>query len=85
VLPRLARLIGEGPSSAGGRRRQLLQGVPKILEGGSIASRPAAAFFPKVESDSGAPMAASHAYGEIARIRMMRGFHNQTVVVLSIA
>jgi hypothetical protein len=33
----------------------------------------------------GAPLAGFYTYGEIARTRGMRGFHNQTLVVLSIA
>jgi hypothetical protein len=33
----------------------------------------------------GAPVAGFYTYGEIARTRGMRGFHNQTLVVLSIA
>jgi hypothetical protein len=33
---------------------------------------------------SGAPVAGFYTYGEIARIRGVRGFHNQTLVVLSI-
>jgi hypothetical protein len=34
---------------------------------------------------AGAPIAGFYTYGEIARTRGMRGFHNQTLVVLSIA
>jgi hypothetical protein len=34
---------------------------------------------------SGAPVAGFYTYGEIARTRGLRGFHNQTLVVLSIA
>jgi hypothetical protein len=34
---------------------------------------------------AGAPVAGFYTYGEIARTRGMRGFHNQTLVVLSIA
>jgi hypothetical protein len=34
---------------------------------------------------SGAPVAGFYTYGEIARTRGIRGFHNQTLVVLSIA
>jgi hypothetical protein len=34
---------------------------------------------------SGAPVAGFYTYGEIARLRGLRGFHNQTLVVLSIA
>jgi hypothetical protein len=34
---------------------------------------------------SGAPVAGFYTYGEIARTRGVRGFHNQTLVVLSIA
>ena len=33
---------------------------------------------------SGAPVAGFYTYGEIARTRGLRGFHNQTLVVLSI-
>jgi hypothetical protein len=33
----------------------------------------------------GAPVAGFYTYGEIARTRGMRGFHNQTLVILSIA
>jgi hypothetical protein len=33
----------------------------------------------------GAPVAGFYTYGEIARTRGMRGFHNQTLVVLSVA
>ena len=33
---------------------------------------------------SGAPVAGFYTYGEIARTRGVRGFHNQTLVVLSI-
>jgi len=33
---------------------------------------------------SGAPVAGFYTYGEIARIRGVRGFHNQTLVILSI-
>ena len=36
------------------------------------------------ESAGGAPVAGFYTYGEIARTRGMRGFHNQTLVVLSI-
>ena len=36
-------------------------------------------------SGAGAPVAGFYTYGEIARTRGMRGFHNQTLVVLSIA
>jgi hypothetical protein len=36
-------------------------------------------------SADGAPIAGFYTYGEIARTRGMRGFHNQTLVVLSIA
>ena len=36
-------------------------------------------------SGGGAPVAGFYTYGEIARTRGMRGFHNQTLVVLSIA
>jgi hypothetical protein len=36
-------------------------------------------------SACGAPVAGFYTYGEIARVRGMRGFHNQTLVVLSIA
>jgi hypothetical protein len=32
----------------------------------------------------GAPLAGFYTYGEIARVRGARGFHNQTLVVLSI-
>ncbi len=47
---------------------------------------------PKVENEiarlaasaAGAPVAGFYTYGEIARIRGTRGFHNQTLVVLSI-
>jgi hypothetical protein len=35
-------------------------------------------------SADGAPVAGFYTYGEIARTRGMRGFHNQTLVVLSI-
>jgi hypothetical protein len=35
-------------------------------------------------SAAGAPVAGFYTYGEIARTRGMRGFHNQTLVVLSI-
>jgi hypothetical protein len=35
-------------------------------------------------SAGGAPVAGFYTYGEIARTRGMRGFHNQTLVVLSI-
>jgi hypothetical protein len=34
---------------------------------------------------TGAPVAGFYTYGEIARTRGMRGFHNQTLVVLSVA
>ena len=34
---------------------------------------------------SGAPVAGFYTYGEIARTRGMRGFHNQALVVLSIS
>jgi hypothetical protein len=34
---------------------------------------------------AGAPVAGFYTYGEIARTHGMRGFHNQTLVVLSIA
>jgi hypothetical protein len=34
---------------------------------------------------AGAPVAGFYTYGEIARTRGVRGFHNQTLVVLSIA
>jgi hypothetical protein len=34
---------------------------------------------------AGAPVAGFYTYGEIARTRGMRGFHNQTLVVLSVA
>jgi hypothetical protein len=34
---------------------------------------------------AGAPVAGFYAYGEIARTRGLRGFHNQTLVVLSVA
>jgi hypothetical protein len=34
---------------------------------------------------SGAPIAGFYTYGEIARTRGLRGFHNQTLVVLSVA
>ncbi|MDQ4130405.1 MAG: FIST C-terminal domain-containing protein [Actinomycetota bacterium] len=34
---------------------------------------------------AGAPVAGFYTYGEIARTRGMRGFHNQTLVVLSLA
>jgi hypothetical protein len=34
---------------------------------------------------SGAPVAGFYTYGEIARTRGPRGFHNQTLVVLAIA
>jgi hypothetical protein len=34
---------------------------------------------------AGAPVAGFYTYGEIARLRGLRGFHNQTLVVLSIA
>ena len=34
---------------------------------------------------SGAPIAGFYTYGEIARTRGPRGFHNQTLVVLSLA
>jgi hypothetical protein len=37
------------------------------------------------ESAGGAPIAGFYTYGEIARTRGVRGFHNQTLVVLSIA
>ena len=33
---------------------------------------------------SGAPVAGCYTYGEIARTRGVRGFHNQTLVLLSI-
>jgi hypothetical protein len=33
----------------------------------------------------GAPVAGFYAYGQIARTRGIRGFHNQTLVVLSVA
>ena len=33
---------------------------------------------------AGAPVAGFYTYGEIARTRGVRGFHNQTLVVLSI-
>ena len=33
---------------------------------------------------SGAPVAGFYTYGEIARTRGIRGFHNQTLVVLSV-
>jgi hypothetical protein len=33
----------------------------------------------------GAPIAGFYTYGEIARMRGLRGFHNQTLVVLSVA
>jgi hypothetical protein len=33
---------------------------------------------------AGAPVAGFYTYGEIARTRGLRGFHNQTLVVLSI-
>jgi hypothetical protein len=36
-------------------------------------------------NSAGAPVAGFYTYGEIARTRGMRGFHNQTMVVLSIA
>jgi hypothetical protein len=38
-----------------------------------------------VAHSGGAPVAGFYTYGEIARTRGMRGFHNQTLVVLSIA
>jgi hypothetical protein len=34
---------------------------------------------------AGAPVAGFYTYGEIARTRGIRGFHNETLVVLSIA
>jgi hypothetical protein len=34
---------------------------------------------------SGAPVAGFYTYGEIARTRGPHGFHNQTLVVLSVA
>jgi hypothetical protein len=34
---------------------------------------------------AGAPVAGFYTYGEIARTRGIRGFHNQTLVVLAIA
>jgi hypothetical protein len=33
----------------------------------------------------GAPVAGFYTYGEIARTRGVRGFHNQTLVVLSVS
>jgi hypothetical protein len=33
---------------------------------------------------AGAPVAGFYTYGEIARTRGLRGFHNQTLVVLSV-
>ena len=38
-----------------------------------------------VAHGGGAPVAGFYTYGEIARTRGMRGFHNQTLVVLSIS
>src|SRR5882672_3430121 len=38
-----------------------------------------------VAHGAGAPVAGFYTYGEIARTRGMRGFHNQTLVVLSIS
>jgi hypothetical protein len=37
------------------------------------------------ERAAGAPVAGFYTYGEIARTRGIRGFHNQTLVVLSVA
>jgi hypothetical protein len=34
---------------------------------------------------AGAPIAGFYTYGEIARTRGLRGFHNQTLVVFSVA
>jgi hypothetical protein len=38
-----------------------------------------------VAHGAGAPVAGFYTYGEIARTWGMRGFHNQTLVVLSIS
>ncbi len=38
-----------------------------------------------LESAAGAPVAGLYTYGEIARTRGVGGFHNQTIVVLSVA
>ena len=40
---------------------------------------------PARRARGGAPVAGFYTYGEIARTRGLRGFHNQTLVVLSIA
>jgi hypothetical protein len=59
-----------------------------IMEGGErsvLEATDAACGDSLVATAPGVPVGGFYTYGEIARTRGIRGFHNQTLVVLSIA
>jgi hypothetical protein len=56
-----------------------------IARRGVLGEHLIAAEIERLSAIGGAPVAGFYTYGEIARTRGIRGFHNQTLVVLSIA
>jgi hypothetical protein len=89
-----ARSVLEATHAAGGDALAALDGRPPlgmiafdcIARRGVLGDEGIHAEIDRLASiASGAPVAGFYTYGEIARTRGLRGFHNQTLVVLSIA
>ena len=87
-----ARSVLEATDAAGGDALAKLDGRPPlgmlafdcIARRGVLGEEGIRAEIDRLASIAGAPVAGFYTYGEIARTRGLRGFHNQTLVVLSI-
>ena len=88
-----ARSVLEATDAAGGDALAKLEGRPPlgmlafdcIARRGVLGDQGIQAEIDRLATIAGVPVAGFYTYGEIARTRGLRGFHNQTLVVLSIA
>jgi hypothetical protein len=87
-----ARSVLEATDAAGGDALAKLDGRPPlgmlafdcIARRGVLGDEGIRAEIDRLATIAGAPVAGFYTYGEIARTRGLRGFHNQTLVILSI-
>jgi hypothetical protein len=86
VLEATDAACGDSLAALGGRRPLGMIAFDCIARRGVLGEQGIRAEIGRIAaSAAGAPVAGFYTYGEIARTRGLRGFHNQTLVILSVA
>ena len=86
VLEATGAACGDSLAALGGRRPLGMFAFDCVARRGVLGEAGIAAEIGRLTATApGVPVAGFYTYGEIARTRGLRGFHNQTLVVLSVA